>query len=187
MLTKSHPTCAPRPTLPLCFGTGDGAWGPEGCSLCWDKHLGRRSHVLSWVNSSVVETGWLRDSPEILCRAERGRNKTQALSMVTFHFEPSLSGASSSKLLFGGWGGCSSPRTGNVPGGFQRAVNPLLGIRQLGVVCQQHSLDVGGVPAGCSAVLGCECFGKGLVLWEEGREAVPRACDGHRPCCSVIF
>lgn len=46
---------------------------------------------------------------------------------------------------------------------------------------------VGGVPASCSAVLGCECFGKGLVLWEEGREAVPRACDSHRPCCSVIF
>lgn len=27
--------------------------------------------------------------------------------------------------------------------------------------------------------LGCECFGKGLELWEERREAVPRACDSH--------
>lgn len=46
---------------------------------------------------------------------------------------------------------------------------------------------VGGVPASCSTVLGCECFGKGLVLWEEEREAVPRGCDCHRPCYSVIF
>lgn len=91
----------------------------------------------------------LRDSPAILCRAEKGRNKTQASSIVTFHFEPSLSGNSSNKLLFGGWGGCSSPRIGNVPGGFQQAVNPLLGIRQLGVVwqgqaplCQQQSVDI---------------------------------------------
>lgn len=89
MLTKSQPTCALDAALPLCLGTGDGAWGPEGCSLCWDKHLGRRIHVLSRVNSSVVETGCLRDSPEILCRAEKGRNKTQASSMVTFHLESS--------------------------------------------------------------------------------------------------
>lgn len=27
---------------------------------CWDKHLGRRIRVVSWVNSSVVETGYLR-------------------------------------------------------------------------------------------------------------------------------
>lgn len=166
------------PSHPL--GTGHGAWGPEGCSLCWDKHLGRRIHVLSWVNSSVVETGYLRDSPEILCRPEEGRNKTQASSIVIFHFEPSLSANSSSKLLFGWWGGCSSLRTGNVPRDFQQAVNPLLGIRQAQApLCQQHNLDVSRNVWVESLPAWCEGFGKGLVLWGEGREAVLRAWDSH--------
>lgn len=170
MLSKSHSTCAPGATLLLCLRTGDGAWVPEGCSLCWDKHLGRRICVLSWVNSSVVQTGCLRDSPEILCRAEKGRNKTQASSRVTFYFEPSLSGNSSSKLLFGGWGGYSSLRTGNVPGDLQQAVNPLLDIRQGPAAqsgcLQEDTLDV-WVKSLPAVALGCECFGKGLVLWEE--------------------
>lgn len=191
MLSTSHPICALGAALLLCRGTGDGGWVPQGCSLCWDTHLGRRIRVLSWVNSSVVQTGCLRDSPEILCRTEKERNKTQASSRVTFCFEPSLSGNSSSKLLFGGWGGFSSLRTGNAPGDLQQAVNPLFSIRQLAVVwqgpavqsgcLQEDTLDVWveSLPA-VALSLAVRALGRGSG--ERGR-----ACDSHRPCCSMIF